>query len=256
MAKGLVSIITPSYNCARFLKETIDSVQAQTYQDWEMIIVDDCSTDNTADLVASYMSQDKRIRYFCNEKNSGAAVSRNKALREAKGKWMAFLDGDDTWAPNKLEHQIDFMLQNGFAFSYHEYEEMDEDSHLLGIHVSGKTCVSKWEMYSCCWPGCLSVMYDRDTIGLIEIADIKKNNDTAMWLKVAEKAKCYLLPESLAYYRRRQGSITPPTTVQKILWHYPLFHDAAGMNPLLAWFWTCINIGGNMYKKIFYVKKN
>ena len=106
--KELVSVIMPSYNTAKYIGETIKSVQAQTYENWELIIVDDCSTDNTDTAVDPFLS-DERIRYLKNSRNSGAAVSRNYALREAKGKWIAFLDSDDLWFPDKLEKQINFM---------------------------------------------------------------------------------------------------------------------------------------------------
>lgn len=255
MQKELVSIITPTYNCGRFIAETIHSVQAQTYTEWEMIIVDDCSNDGTREIVETIMKQDRRIKYFCNEKNSGAALTRNRALREAKGRWIAFLDSDDLWLPEKLEHQIAFMKEHNLAFTYHEYDEIDEDSKPLGIHVSGIKKVSKWEMYACCWPGCLAVMYDKEKIGLIQIADVRKNNDTALWLKVVEKSPCYLLSENLALYRRRKGSITPVGIWGKIKAHYPLFHIAADLNPVTAWIWTFINVPGNLIKKIFYVSK-
>ena len=111
MEKDLVSIIMPSYNTAPYIRETIQSVLDQTYQNWELIIVDDCSTDNTDGVVASI--KDDRIRYLKNEKNSGAAVSRNRALREAEGRWIAFLDSDDVWMPDKLEKQVSFMEKNG-----------------------------------------------------------------------------------------------------------------------------------------------
>lgn len=133
----LVSIITPSYNTGRFIAETIESALAQTYGNWEMIIVDDCSTDDTDEVVAGYVKQDSRIRYIRNERNSGAALSRNRALREARGRWIAFLDSDDLWMPEKLERQIQFMEKNGYAFSYTKYEEISEDSEPLGIEVSG-----------------------------------------------------------------------------------------------------------------------
>ena len=201
---GLVSIIMPSYNTGRFIAETINSVLAQTYTNWEIIIVDDCSTDNTDEVVAQF--SDARIKYFKNEKNSGAAVSRNRALREAKGKWIAFLDSDDLWEPEKLEHQIAFMENNGYHFSYTNYVEIDEESNPLGRHVTGPRKISKTGMYNYCWPGCLTVMYDAEIVGLIQIEDIKKNNDYAMWLKVCKKAKCYLLDEDLASYRKRRGS--------------------------------------------------
>lgn len=252
---NLVSIITPTYNCARFIEETIRSVQAQTYQNWEMIISDDCSTDNTREVIAPYLASDSRIKYICNERNSGAAITRNNALKVAQGRWIAFLDSDDLWLPEKLERQIKFMQVNNYYFTYHEYSEIDEDGLELGVYVSGIKKVGSWGMYACCWPGCLAVMYDAQKIGLIQINDVKKNNDTAMWLKAIHRANCYLLQENLARYRRRKGSITPPSIKARILWHYRLFRDAEQMNPLVATFWMCVNIVGNLYKKIFYVHK-
>lgn len=251
----MVSIITPVYNCGKFIESTILSVQRQTFPDWEMIVVDDCSTDNTVQIVRDYANSDNRIRLICNENNSGAAVSRNTALREAKGEWIAFLDSDDLWKPEKLERQLAFMQENGYMFTYHEYVEIDEDGKQLGVHVSGKKRVGKFDMYSCCWPGCLSVMYNRNAIGLVQIADVKKNNDTAMWLKIVKKCPCRLLPMTLACYRRRRQSITPPDLRTKILWHYKLFRQAEAMSPILAAFWTLANICGNLYKKVFYVKR-
>lgn len=190
----LVSIITPSYNTARYIERTIESVKAQTYQNWEMIIVDDCSTDDTDSVVLPYL-KDERIKYIKNEVNSGAAVSRNRALREAGGKWIAFLDSDDLWAPEKLEKQISFMKKNGYYFSYTNYEEIDEKGQTLGVKVTGPKKVSKRKMYNYCYPGCLTVMYNAEYIGLIQIKNIKKNNDYAMWLEVCQKADCWLLDE-------------------------------------------------------------
>lgn len=252
----VVSIITPTYNCAQFIGETIESIQAQTYENWEMIIVDDYSTDNTKEIVEQYQKDDSRIQYYSLPKNSGAAEARNEALSRAKGRWIAFLDSDDLWTPEKLERQIKFMEENGYAFSYHEYEEINEEGNKLGVYVSGKKHVGKFDMFACCWPGCLSVMYDREKIGLIQIENVKKNNDTALWLKVIKKSDCHILKENLALYRRRTGSITPPDIKTKIKWHYTLFRQAEKMNPIASFLWMCINILGNSYKKIFYVKRN
>ena len=252
---GLVSIITPTWNCAHFICETIRSVQAQTYKNWEMIISDDCSTDNTKEAIEPYLKVDSRIKYICNDKNSGAAITRNNALKVAQGKWIAFLDSDDLWYPEKLEKQVTFMAENNYAFSYHEYTEMTEEGKDMGVYVSGIRKVNKFNMYACCWPGCLAVMYDREKIGLIQINDVKKNNDTAMWLKVVQKAPCYLLKENLARYRRRANSITPKPLWQRIWAHYPLFRVAEEMNPVAATFWTLMNVFGNGMKKMFYVKK-
>ena len=255
MKGELVSVIMPTYKCGRFIVESVRSVQAQTYQNWELIIVDDRSDDGTVELVLNLIKEDPRIKLFQNEANSGAAISRNVALRNAKGRWIAFLDSDDLWEPTKLEKQIRFMEEYGCAFSYHEYIEVDEQNKELGVYVSGKEHVSKFDMFSCCWPGCLSVMYDASKVGLIQINDIKKNNDTAMWLKVIRKADCYLLKECLGKYRRRANSITPKPLWQRIWAHYPLFRVAEEMNPITATFWVVMNVFGNAYKKLRYVKK-
>lgn len=254
MDKGLVSIITPTYNCGRFIVDTIKSVLNQSYTNWEMIISDDCSTDDTRKIIDPYLHADSRIRYISNAKNSGAAVARNNALKEAKGKWIAFLDSDDLWQPGKLEHQIKFMIENNYHFSYHEYIEIAETGEELGVYVSGINKINKFKMFSCCWPGCLTVMYNREKIGLIQIENIRKNNDTAIWLKVIRMAPCYLLKENLALYRRRKGSITPPSLRKRIWAHYPLFRFAEKMNPISATLWTLLNVIGNAYKKTFYVK--
>lgn len=248
-----VSIIMPSYNTGRFISETIESVLAQSYSDWELIIVDDCSNDNTDDVVSQYLT-DKRIRYIKNETNSGAAVSRNRALREAKGKWIAFLDSDDLWEPDKLETQIVFMEKNDYHFSYTNYIEIDEESSPNGKSVTGPKRISKHGMYNYCWMGCLTVMYDAEVVGLIQIEDIKKNNDYAMWLKVCKKANCYLLNENLARYRKRNGSISNHGYIKLIKWHYKLFREAEKNNPISSVVLTVRNLLFGVIKKVKYVK--
>lgn len=251
---GLVSIIMPSYNTASFIEETIQSVLNQTYTNWELIIVDDCSTDNT-DIVVGKI-KDPRIRYIKNEKNSGAAVSRNRALREANGRWVAFLDSDDLWKPEKLEKQICFMMKNRYYFSYTNYEEIDADGNKTNVIVTGPKVISKTGMFNYCWPGCLTVMYDRKKIGLIQITDIKKNNDYAMWLKVCKKTRCYLLDEVLAEYRRgRSGSISTHGYKELIKWHYRLFKNAEKKNSIESLFNTGRNILFGIYKKKRYVRR-
>ena len=247
----LVSIIMPSYNTARFIEETIDSVLAQTYTNWELIIVDDCSTDDTDAVVARY--EDPRIRYLKNEKNSGAAVSRNRALREAKGRWIAFLDSDDLWTPDKLQKQIRFMEEKGCSYSYTNYVEIDEASKPLGVRVTGPKRITKAGMYAYCWPGCLTVMYDASVVGLVQIEDIKKNNDYAMWLKAIRKADCFLLDEDLGFYRKRAGSISRQSYTKLIRWHYKLFHEANGYGKVASAALTCGNLGFGVLKKLFYV---
>ena len=251
----LVSIIMPSHNTANYIAESINSVLAQTYENWELIIVDDCSTDSTDNVVERYLT-DSRIRYLKNEINSGAAVSRNRALREAKGKWIAFLDSDDLWDSEKLEKQISFMKNHQYYFSYTYYEEIDEKSNCTGVYVRGPKKITKSGMYNYCWPGCLTVMYDAEYIGLIQVVDIKKNNDYAMWLKICKKADCYLLNEKLAQYRRgRNGSISSQNYATMIKWHYLLYRCAEKKNKFSAMIFTFRNMFFGVTKKIVYVKR-
>lgn len=249
-----VSIIMPSYNTASYIAETVQSVISQTYQNWELIIVDDCSTDDTGAVLQPFLA-DERIRYFKNEKNSGAAVSRNRALREAKGKWIAFLDSDDLWMPEKLEKQIAFMEENGYHFSYTDYVEIDETSKPNGKRVTGPKKITRAGMFNYCWPGCLTVMYNSEAVGLVQIADIKKNNDYAMWLKVCKKADCYLLDEPLAKYRKRTGSISNHGYMKLVKWHYRLFRFAEKENAVLSTVNTARNMVFGLYKKIKYIEE-
>lgn len=270
---GLVSIIMPSYNTGKFIAESIASVAAQTYTDWELIVVDDASTDNTDEVVQRVIqgeqksechpersisgvegsNSEERIRYLKNDRNRGAAYSRNRALREAKGKWIAFLDSDDLWAPEKLEKQIAFMTKNGYAFSYTRYEEIDENGKSTGTIVGGPKHITKTGMFNYCWPGCLTVMYDREVVGDIQIAEIQKNNDYAMWLKICRKADCFLLDENLARYRKRSGSISHHSYMALVKWHYKLYREVEGMNPVVSLFNTGRNLFFGVWKKIMYV---
>ena len=154
----------------------------------------------------------------------------------------------------KLELQIRFMEQYGIHFSYTNYCEIDKEGKKTGIHVSGPKRITKRGMYNYCWPGCLTVMYDRMYIGTIQITDIKKNNDYAMWLKICKKSDCYLLDKELAIYRRgRAGSISTHDIGTKILWHYKLFFEAEDMNPILSAVNTVRNLVFGLYKRIRYI---
>ena len=250
----LVSVIMPSYNCGRFVEETIRSVQAQTYQNWEIIFMDDCSTDDTIRIVSSLKESDNRIHLYQNAFNQGAAISRNKALREAKGRWIAFLDSDDLWEPTKLEKQIRFMEENDYHFSCTDRDEIDEGSKPLGTYTTGPKHITKAGMFRYCWVGCLTVMYDANVVGLIQVADLKKNNDYAMWLKVIKKTDCYLLNECLSHYRVRKGSISHARWYKLIKSHYDLFRIGEEMNPFSALFYTLQNMFFGVVKKVIYKK--
>ena len=252
---GLVSIITPTWACASFICETIRSVMAQTYQNWELLIQDDCSTDGTDKVVQPYIEMDSRIKYECNPKNSGAAITRNNALRRAKGRWIAFLDSDDLWLPEKLEKQLKFMVENNYAFTYHNSIDINELGEEIGRFVTGPKKVGKISIYNYDWIGCLTAIYDSSVVGLVQIEDIKKNNDYAMWLKVCQITPCLLLNETLAKYRIRWGSISRHSKTSLIIWHYRLFRESEHQYCLLSIFNTARNLFFGVIKKIIYEKK-
>ena len=255
MIDGLVSIIMPSWNTAKFIGESIQCVIDQTYANWELLIVDDCSTDNTDEAVKPFLV-DERIRYFKNEKNSGAALTRNRAMREAQGEWIAFLDSDDLWMPEKLERQISFMKENGYVLSFTEYEKVDEEDKPLNIYVSGPEVVNKRKMYNYDYIGQLTMMYSAKHFGLIQIKDIKKNNDYAIRLQLYKKpnTEAYLLKENLAKYRVRKKSISHDKLSKKLKSHYDLFHYCDEKPSPIAFWYAGWNMWYGFWKKRNYEK--
>ena len=250
----MVSIITPAYNSEKYIAETILSVIAQSYQNWEMLIVDDCSSDKTAEIVSSFMEKDSRIKYFYNSTNKGSAFSRNIALQKAKGKWIAFLDSDDLWHPEKLEKQIEFMTKNDIHFSYTNYCEIDESSKERGVLITGPNVISEKMMKAYCWPGCLTVMYKADKIGLIQSVDLEINEEYALWIKASKKNDCYLLDENLAKYRRHTKSLSSRSYFKLIKWHYLLFRKSEERSIISSITLTINNIFFGIIKKIIYRK--
>ena len=251
---GLVSIICPMYNSEEFIADTIKSVLNQTYKNFEMLIVDDLSIDKSVDIVKSF--KDDRIKLLFNKKNSGAAESRNNALRNAKGKWIAFLDSDDLWFEDKLEKQLHFMVKNDYHFSFTNYIEIDEKSNELGIRVTSPKIITKHKMNNFCYLGCLTVMYDADLMGIIQIDErIKKRNDYAIWLKCVKKSNAYNLPIDLAKYRRHTGSISNVSLKKLLKAHYILFKISENKCSFSAFLCVVRNCIFGFLKKKRYVKK-
>lgn len=256
MIDGMVSIIMPSWNTAKFIGESIQCVINQTYKNWELIIVDDCSTDDTDEVVKTFLS-DTRIKYLHNKKNSGAALTRNYAMREAQGEWIAFLDSDDLWTPDKLEKQIKFMKKRGCVLSYTEYEKIDEEDKPLNIYVSGPRIVNRKRMYRYDYIGQLTMMYSAKHFGLIQIKDIKKNNDYAIRLQLYKKdpeVEAYLLKKNLAKYRVRKKSISHDKLSKKLRSHYDLFHKCDEKPAIVALWYACWNMWYGLQKKRNYEK--
>jgi len=196
----LVSIITPSFNSARFIKECIDSVLSQTYDNWELLIVDDCSSDNSCELIAGYY--DKRITLIGLEKNVGAAEARNIALRRAKGKYIAFLDTDDVWEKEKLAIQISFMQEHKIAFSFTAYQPISEDGSKLYSIIHAPKVVTYSSYLKNTIIGCLTVLIDREKTGDFEMPNIRSSHDMALWLLIIRRGfDAYGLDKNLARYR-------------------------------------------------------
>ena len=223
MSDKLVSIITPTYNCAKFISKTIDSVIAQTYSNWEMIIVDDRSDDNTKEIVEEYMQKDARIKYRLLEVNSGAAVARTTAMQMANGTYMAFLDSDDIWFPDKLEKQIAWMEQNGYAFSCTAYEQIDEEDNPIGKTIKTIKKTDYNRLLLDCPVGNSSVMYNVDVMGKFEVPNIRKRNDDALWLQMLKKEKyIWGMTDVLMKYRVRKNSISS-NKFKVIKYHWILY---------------------------------
>lgn len=205
---GLVSIITPSYNSADYIVDTIEAILKQTYSHWELLITDDCSTDNTIEIIEDYVKKDTRIKLQKLAINSGAGICRNKSIEIAKGRYIAFCDSDDVWMPQKLEKQLAFMNQKQCALTYSSYMLMDEEGHEKGIIV----CRSQLNFNLLKRDneiGCLTAMYDTEKLGKMYMSSIRKRQDWGLWLEILAKCKvAYGIKEPLAYYRIREGSIS------------------------------------------------
>lgn len=223
----LVSIIMPAYNCVDYIAESIRSVQNQSYRNWELIVADDNSTDGTVDTVRSMAADDNRIHLLETDINLGPAAARNRAINSAQGDYIAFLDSDDIWFPDKLSRQISFMEQTGYDFTYTAYEKINERSEKMGIVVSAPKSVNYSSMLYRGDPiGNLTVVYDATKLGKFYVPDIKKRNDFALWLKMMHDCKrAYGLNEVLASYRVRAGSISSTRKSELLKYYWELYRD-------------------------------
>lgn len=243
----MVSIITPSYKSVKFISQTIESVLNQTYQDWEMIIVDDVSPDNSNEIIEKYIKKDDRIKLIKLEKNGGPAVARNRAIEEASGRYIAFLDADDLWMPGKLEKQIKFMVNNNIVLSYSSYDLIDEDNNDLGTFIT-KPKVNYSDLLKTNSIGCLTAIYDTEKIGKVLMPDIIKRQDYGLWLNILKKtdhAKGIL--ESLAKYRIMKNSVSSNKFVAaKYVWK--IFRDVEKLNIFKSCYYFCFYVYNGLKK--------
>ncbi|WP_080147403.1 glycosyltransferase family 2 protein [Marinilactibacillus piezotolerans] len=209
MQDTLISIVTPVYKAEKYILETIQSVQNQTYKNFEMILVDDCSPDNSAEIIKEIASTDQRIKYIKLKKNSGAAVARNKGIETAQGRYIAFLDSDDKWYSTKLEKQIGFMKQNNIAFSYTKFELINNDGTLRKKAADLPKKLNYYGLLKNTAIACSTVILDRKIIGDFRMPLVRKGQDTATWLKILRDIDyAYLLNETLNQYRAVDGSLS------------------------------------------------
>ena len=232
----LISIITPNYNCASFIAETIESVLAQTYKNWEMLIQDDCSSDGSLEIALSYAEKDPRIKVESNTKNAGAAISRNNAIRRSQGEYLSFLDSDDLWVPTKLEKQIKFMQTNNCDFCYAGYEHINKNGDSMLIQAKAIKHLTYRRLLLHCWTGCLTVIYKQDLSNKIYGPVLKNCNDHGLFLKVMPHIKNAMgISECLGMYRIREGGKKKKKT-GKLKSFFQLFHDIEGLNYITATF--------------------
>lgn len=265
MSKDLVSIIMLSHNSAQYVEESVRSVMAQTYTNWELLFVDDNSKDNTITQIMSLKDEAKirkedysfidRIQVSKTVSDQGETVNRNRTLKEAHGRWIAFLDVGDVWAPDKLEKQIRFMEENGYAFSYHKYGLMNSKSQNRGVIIGGKERVTYQDMMKCCWPAYLTVMYDAEKVGKFRLHNTKQNNDYALWLAISERNDCYLLDENIATMRTPYGILSRLLRTDKVKWRYEVYRIEEDLGPITSFFYTIRNGWNGIMKWMKYVKR-
>lgn len=223
---GLVSIITPAYNAAAYIAETIESVLAQTYTNWEMLIVNDCSKDNTAEIVESYAKKDKRIKLINLKQNSGVAAARNTAIKNAKGRYIAFLDSDDLWKKEKLQKQIQFIQQNGYAFTFTSYEHFKEIKENIQNQVQIPKSLNYNQALKGNQIGCLTVMLDKKQIPNIHFTK-QKHEDYILWLNILKQGiTAYGIQESLALYRTGNSKSISGNKMQSALWTWKVYRES------------------------------
>lgn len=207
--KALVSIITPTYNSAKYIRETIRSVQKQTYENWEMILVDDCSTDNTVEIIQEIQKIDSRIQLILSEENSGPAISRNKGIEKIKGKYMTFLDADDIWFEDFIQNSIDTIQKTGIHFVFSSYRRSNEDLEFVYSDFIVPKKVTYTDILKTNSISCLTAFIDIEVLGKKFMPEVYKRQDMGLWLKyLKEIPYAYGIKEPKAIYRIRANSLS------------------------------------------------
>lgn len=234
----LVSIITPVYNSGKFLEKTAETVFNQTYKNWEWILVDDCSTDNSWTILSWLHKKDSRVRIFKNEENLNSGKTRNYAIEKANGIFIAFLDSDDLWHIDKLNIQIPFMLENGFNFTHTSYGYIDEQGNSIKstFHVNKK--VNYVDLLKRTEISCLTAVYNADKIGKFYMSEHSRKQDYALWLAILKSGTpSFGIDKELAYYRQVKNSSTS-TKYKLILKHVFFLKETQKFNIVKSIYYT------------------
>jgi len=229
----LISVVMPVYNGEDFIVDSVRSVINQTYHNLELIVVDDCSSDNSVNIIRSFVEKDSRVCLVQANGNSGAAVARNIAIKASKGRYIAFLDADDLWMPEKLEKQIAFMQENNCPFSFSAYEKINELGDVIG-KVGVPSRVTYHALLKTCVIGCLTAMYDTSHFGKVDMPLIRKRQDFGLWLKLLKEVDFACgIKEPLAQYRVHDNSISA-NKINAATWTWRLYRDIEKLNFLKA----------------------
>lgn len=254
MNAPLVSIITPAFNSAKFIAETIRSVQNQTHKNWEMIIVDDCSTDETINIIKQF-SIDQRIKLIQLEKNSGAGIARNAGLSAANGRYIAFLDADDLWLSPKLEKQLQWMNAENLPFTFSFYNCVDEDGKDVNRIVKSPETLTEKQLFWSNWVGNLTGIYDSEFFGKIKIESSRKRQDWRMWQTIIQQIKqTKPVPEVLATYRIRKNSVSS-SKLNLIKHNYNVYRQFHGKSAISAAFCMIKFLYVHFFVKSKYIRK-
>jgi glycosyltransferase involved in cell wall biosynthesis len=255
MESSLVSVIIPTFNSEKFIAEAIESVQNQSHKNWEIIIVDDASYDNTVPLINQMIQKDSRINLYKLDRNSGTGVARNTALKYVQGRYIAFLDADDLWKTDKLKKQLDFLQDKDIPFTFSSYDCIDEDGIPINKRVNPPQILSYRQLFFCNYIGNLTGIYDTHFFGKIPISPIRKRQDWMHWLTILKKIKkAQAVPESLAFYRVRQNSISA-SKVDLVKHNFAVYKEFHGYNWVVSISCMIVFLFTQLVIKPFYIKK-
>ncbi|MCM4155020.1 glycosyltransferase family 2 protein [Gramella sp. AN32] len=235
---GLVSVIMPAYNAETFIAEAIQSVIDQSYSNWELIIVNDASTDATEKVISAFF--DDRISMISLKQNQGTHISRNKAIQSASGNFIAFLDADDLWKREKLQKQLAFMDENSASACFSSYELIDEQGIELNKKIEAFPVLEFQKLLKANYVGNLTGIYSVEKLGKIAVPDLRKRQDWGLWLEVVKKGGAMLgINESLAYYRVRKGSISSKK-LPMLKYNFNIYHKVLKFNKIRSLYYMLI----------------